>query len=150
MLTRTLAVGAVIDFPEQLVVLLDVLIVRIELQCLLVRLACIGQIALVLVGNREIVVGGGVGRIDIGGAFESRDRFAPQVVLGDVDAELHLLLRLAPTLLRESRYGGRKEKNGEKKGCSHAASTRSTIVTRSRAAQAVSASTCCSRASHVP
>src|SRR5512138_3419696 len=58
---------AVIDFLEQIVVLADLRVVRLELQRLVVRLARLVEQAFVFVRDREIVVGGGVLRIELDG-----------------------------------------------------------------------------------
>src|SRR6267378_8538055 len=81
---------AVIDFLEELVVLSHLRVVRVEFERLLVRFARLFELALVLVGNREIVEAGGVGRVDFHGFFPAVDSFAPEAALRDVDAELHL------------------------------------------------------------
>src|SRR5262245_33434610 len=86
---------AVIDFLEELVVLSHLRIVRVELECLLVRLARLFELALVLVRDRQIVVRRGVGRIDLDRLFPAVDGFPPEAALRDVDAELDLGLGVA-------------------------------------------------------
>src|SRR5204863_1025519 len=54
---------AVIDFLEQIVVLTNLRVVRLYRQGFLVRLACLVELALVLVSNAEVVVRRGVHRI---------------------------------------------------------------------------------------
>src|SRR5688572_32711938 len=56
---------AIIDFLKQLVVLLDQRVARLELERLLVGGSRLRQVPFVLVRNGEIVVRGGVGRIDL-------------------------------------------------------------------------------------
>src|SRR5262249_35952561 len=87
--------GSIIDFLEKLVVLSDLGIVRVELERFFVRFARFLELTLVLVGNREIVVGGGVGRIDLDRLLPPVDRLAPEAALRDVDPEFHLGLRVA-------------------------------------------------------
>src|SRR5262249_55238629 len=101
--------GPIIDFLEELVVLPDLRIVRIELERLLVRLARFVELALVLVADREIVVRGGVGRIDLRGFFPAVDRLAPKPALSDADPEFNL------------RFGvffrvGRRRRRGQQRG----------------------------------
>src|SRR4051812_31648017 len=80
--------GPVIDFLEQFVVLTDLLVVRLELERLLVSLARLFELSFVLVRDREIVVSRGVVRVDLNGALPAIDGFAPQPALRDVDPEL--------------------------------------------------------------
>ena len=61
--------GPVIDFLEKLVVLTDLSIVRVELDRFLVRLARLVELALVLVGDREIVERRRVGRVELRSLF---------------------------------------------------------------------------------
>src|SRR5262249_52527524 len=86
--------GPIIDFLEELVVLADLGIVRIELERFLVRLARLLELSLVLVTDREIVVCGGVGWIDLSRLFPTVDRFTPEPALGDADPEFDLGLRV--------------------------------------------------------
>src|SRR5579872_1287825 len=85
-----LAARPVIDFLEQLVVLTDLGIVRIELERSLVRLAGFVELPFVFVGDREIVERGRVGRVELRRFLPAVDRFAPETLLRDVDAELDL------------------------------------------------------------
>src|SRR5437899_8644681 len=85
----------VIDFLEQLVVLTDLSVVRIELEGTLVRLAGFVELTFVLVRNRQVVERGGVRRVDLGGFFPAVDGFAPEAALRDVDAEFDLRLGVA-------------------------------------------------------
>src|SRR5687767_2866961 len=91
-LLTVFASRAVIDFPEQLVVLFDERVVGLELESLFVRAPGLCQFAFVLVGDGEVVQSGGVAGIDLRRAFPSVDRFAPQTPLRDGDAEFDLLL----------------------------------------------------------
>src|SRR6266850_6062524 len=86
---------AVIDFLEQLVVLSHLRIVRVEFERLLVRLPGLFELPFVLVRNREIVVGGGVGRIEFHRLLPAVDGFPPEAALRNVDAELDLGLGVA-------------------------------------------------------
>src|SRR5262249_8753279 len=81
---------AVIDFLEQIVVLPDLRVVRIEFQRFVVRLPGLFELPFVLVRNRQVVVRRGVLRVEFDGFFPAIDRFTPQPALRDVDAEIHL------------------------------------------------------------
>src|SRR5678816_2920725 len=83
---------AVIDFLEQIVVLPDERVVRLKAKRFFIRIASLGQLAFMLVGNGEVVERGGVSGIELGGAFPAIDRLFPQTTLRHLDAELHLLL----------------------------------------------------------
>src|SRR6187455_243718 len=85
---------AIIDFSEQLVVLLDQGVTGLELERPFVRRACLREIAFMFVGNSQIVVSGSVARIDLCRLFPAVDRFAPESALRHRDAKLHLLLRI--------------------------------------------------------
>src|SRR5262245_4065311 len=98
---------SIIDFLEELVVLSDLGIVRVEFERFLVRLARLFELALVLVRNREIVEGRGVGGIDFDGLLPPVDRFAPQAALRHADAELHLRFRVFSRV--GPRCGNRRE-----------------------------------------
>src|SRR6185436_7702643 len=93
---------AVIDFFEQIVVLANQHIFRIERHGLLVRLACLLESPFMLVPNPEIVPGCRVGGIDLDGFFPAIRRFLPETVLRDLDAEVDLRLRVR-TRIRECR-----------------------------------------------
>src|SRR2546422_784194 len=82
---------AVIDFLEQIVVLANLRVVRIERQRFFVRPARLVELSLVLVGDAEVVEGRGVFRVELDGLFPAVNGLAPEPPLGDVDAELHLL-----------------------------------------------------------
>src|SRR5438132_10460788 len=82
--------GPVIDFLEQLEVLSDVGVLRIERERLLVGFPRFGELPFVLVSNGEIVERGRARGIDLDGALPSIDGFAPEPLLGDVDAAVNL------------------------------------------------------------
>src|SRR2546428_13208514 len=86
---------AVIDFLEELVVLSHLRVVRVEFERLLVRLARLFELALVLVGNREIVERGGVGRVDFTRFFQAVVRLEPKAALAPVDYDLSLCFPFA-------------------------------------------------------
>src|SRR5689334_14271527 len=83
----------VIDFLEQIVVLTNLCVVRLDRERLFVRLPRFVELPFVLVANAEVVIGGGVHRVDFDRFFPAIDGFAPQAALGDVDSELHLFTR---------------------------------------------------------
>ena len=58
-----------------------------------------------LVGDRQIVERGRVGRIDLDGLFPAVNRLAPQAALRDVDAELDLRLGVAARVGERRRRG---------------------------------------------
>ena len=105
---------AVIDFLEELEVLTNLRVVGLELERLLVGLARLVELAFVLVGDREVVERGGVGRIDLDRSFPAVDGFAPEAALRDADAERDLLLRVAPRV--GERRSSRQESN-RRTGC---------------------------------
>src|SRR4051794_39469222 len=76
-----LGASAVIDFLEQVEILPDFVVVRIQLGRLLVRLARLVELPFVLVGNGQIVEGRRVGRIELDGLFPAVGRFAPEPAL---------------------------------------------------------------------
>src|SRR4029450_1853543 len=75
------ALRAVIDFFEEVVVLPNQRVLRIERDRLLVGLARIVETSLVFVANAEIVPGRGVARIDFHRLLPAVGRFFPQTVL---------------------------------------------------------------------
>src|SRR5262245_48472339 len=83
---------SIIDFLEQLVVLLDLSVVRFERQRLFVGLASLIELAFVLVGNGQIVPCRGIGGVDFDGLLPPVDGLAPKSALGDVDPEFDLRL----------------------------------------------------------
>src|SRR5687768_16102493 len=106
-------VRAVIDFPEQLVVLLDVRVIRIELESLLIGRAGLFEFALLFVADRQIVVRRGVCRVRLGGAFPMGDRLAPQSEPRNLDSKLDLILRVLAFVGRERCRGRGNEKQGD-------------------------------------
>src|SRR4029450_13409098 len=85
---------AIIDFSEQLVVLLDQGVTGLELERPFIRRARLREIAFVFISNGQIVVCGRVARIDLSGSFPAVNRLAPQPALRNRDSELDLLLRV--------------------------------------------------------
>src|SRR5687767_2116985 len=85
---------AIIDFSEQLVVLLDQGVSGLELERPFIRRARLREIAFMLIRNGQVVVGGRIARINLCRSFPAVDRFAPESALRDGDAELYLLLRI--------------------------------------------------------
>src|SRR5262245_24614859 len=69
---------SVIDFLEQIVVLSNLCVLRIELQRLLVRLPGLLELPFMLVGHSEVVVGLGVAGIDFDCTFPPINGLAPQ------------------------------------------------------------------------
>ena len=98
--------GPVIDFLEQFVVLPNLHVVGLDFERLFVGLARFVELAFVLVGDRQVVERGGVGRVDLDGALPAVDRFAPEPALRDVDAEIDLGFRIAPRVAGVSPRGG--------------------------------------------
>src|ERR1043166_8296208 len=82
------ALRTVIDFFEEIVVLPDHQVLRIQLQRFLVCLLRVVELPLVLVGDREIVPRGRVRRIELHRLLPAIERFVPETVLRDLDAEL--------------------------------------------------------------
>src|SRR4051812_47636084 len=83
---------AVIDFFEQIVVLPNQHVLRIERDRLFVRLARIFESAFVLVPNPQVVPRGRVAGVCFDGLLPAIDRFFPETVLRDLDAEVDLRL----------------------------------------------------------
>src|SRR4249920_2411204 len=81
---------AVIDFFEELVVLTNLGVAWLDLDRLLVGLARLVELALVFVGDRQIIERRRVGRVDFDGLLPAIDRLAPQPAQGDVHAEVDL------------------------------------------------------------
>src|SRR5262245_54116406 len=108
---------AVIDFLEQLVVLADLRVVRFELERFFVGVAGLVEHALVLVGDAEIVVRGGVCRVELDRFLPAVDRFAPEPALRHVDAEFHLRSRLAPRVGKCRR--NRSDRKCQNERCPH-------------------------------
>src|SRR4051812_22047525 len=72
---------AVIDFLEQLVILADLRVVRLDRQRFFVCFSRLVEQPFVFVRNREIVVRGSVRRIELDGFLPPVDGFAPQPAL---------------------------------------------------------------------
>src|SRR5262245_28734271 len=87
LLTAT-TVLAVIDFPEKVVVGLDERVARIEFHSLFVGLPSVIKTAELLVADAQVVPGGGVCGVSLGGAFPPIGRFLPKALLRDGHAEL--------------------------------------------------------------
>src|SRR6476619_3071314 len=90
------ALRAVIDFFEEIVVLTNQNVLGIEGDGFFVGLPRVVKTTFVLVTDAEIVPGRGIGRIDLDGFFPTVGRLFPEAVLGHVDAEVHLRLRVRP------------------------------------------------------
>src|SRR5437899_7445010 len=102
----------VIDFLEELEVLLNLRVVWFELDGFLVGLPRFVELAFVLVRDRQIVVGGGVGRVEFGRFFPAVDGFAPEPALGHVDPEFDLRLRVGARVgERRRRRQKRRDEN---------------------------------------
>jgi hypothetical protein len=93
-LTIVATFRAVIDFFEQIVVLADEDVLRIERDRLFVCLSRVLESSFVLVRDTEIVPRGGIGGIEFYGFLPPIRRFLPQAVLRDLDPEVDLRLRV--------------------------------------------------------
>src|SRR6185436_17528890 len=82
------------ELDQAAVVFLDVLVGAVEAQGLAVLLGGVVEVAVGLVGDREVVVGHGVVGLHLDGALEPEHRFAPEVHLRHAHAELALRLGL--------------------------------------------------------
>src|SRR4029079_3304111 len=109
-LATTAAVRAVIDFLEELVILANELVVGLELERALVRLARLLELALVLVRDRQVVERRGVVGVDLRGLLPPVNRFPPEALLRDGDPELDVLLRGFPRVLGRR---GRRHRHDE-------------------------------------
>src|SRR5262245_33439845 len=107
---------SVIDFLEELVVLTDLGVVRRELESLLVRFASLVELSFVLVGNRQVIVGLGIGGIELDRFFPAVDRLAPQPALRDVDAELDLRFGVASRIGKRWRTRHQQAEDGDRDG----------------------------------
>src|SRR3954465_13611008 len=87
------ALRAVIDFLEQIVVLSNQDVLRIECDGFFVRLARVLESPFVLVSNPQVVPGSRVSGIGFRGLLPAVHGFFPEAVLRDLDAEVHLRLR---------------------------------------------------------
>ena len=102
---------AIIDFSEQLVVLLDQGVTGLELERPFIRRARLREIAFMFVSNGQVVVCRCVARIDLGRSFPAIDRLAPEPALRDRDAEFDLLLRIR-SRVRLKRNGSERDEAG--------------------------------------
>src|SRR5215831_15719108 len=80
----------VINFPEQVVVLPNEVVIRIERDRFFVRLPRQIELALLLVRDAEVVPCGGVGGIELDGAFPAERGLVPEAFHGDLPAKLNL------------------------------------------------------------
>src|SRR5216683_6818421 len=76
---------SIIDLLEEVVVLLDLRVVRIERERLFVGLTRLGELSFMFVRHRQIVERGRVGRVDLDSLLPSVDGLAPENSLSDVD-----------------------------------------------------------------
>src|SRR5688572_14394878 len=114
-LLSVLASRAVIDFPEELVILFDKGVARLELHGLFVGATGLAQFALVLVRNCQIVLRRRVGGVQLRRALPSVDGLAPQSALRDGNPELHLLFRVTPCVrLSGPRQAAEKHREGQR------------------------------------
>src|SRR5687768_13310972 len=134
MLQSIRASRAVIDFLEEFVILFDERVIRLELQRLLVGGAGLIKLAFVLVGNRQVVVRGGVGRINLRRAFPAVNRLAPQAARRDGNTEFDLLLGVAARVGGQRRNAQRQQERKKQRKKAHG---RPNIVTGLRDAQAL-------------
>ena len=95
---------AVIDFPKKVVVLLNIEIVRFEVERRFVGVSCLVESSLVFVGDTEVVPGWRVAGIEFRCSLPAIDRLSPQASLGDRDPEINLGLRVG-SFIRLSRNG---------------------------------------------
>src|SRR4051812_41611147 len=106
------ALRAVIDFFEQIVVLSNQDVLRVERDSFFVGLARVLESAFVLVSNPQVVPGGRVARIRFGRFLPAVDGFFPEAVLRDLDAEVHLRLRRG-ACIRERGLGSHTQECSE-------------------------------------
>src|SRR5207249_4992932 len=111
-----LASRAVIDFLEELVVLLDRGVGGRELQRLLVRPTGLVQLAFVFVSNSEVIVRFGVARIDLDGALPTIDCLTPEAACGHCDTKLNLLLGVVARARAQRWRGEKRERQGHQCG----------------------------------
>src|ERR1700683_5040875 len=107
------AVLAIINFTERIVVLPDVLVVRVDLESLIIGCASLVELAHLLVADPEIVPRLRVRRIEFRGLLPPENGLSPEPLVRDVDAERHLRFRVrAPVGIERHRDGqqGRHEK----------------------------------------
>src|SRR4029453_16393745 len=94
---------AVIELSELVVVVLDERVVRLELQGLFVRFARFLEAAELLVADAEVVPRRRVRRIDLDRPLPLRRRVTPEILLGDLDAVLDVLLGFRPLVGKQGR-----------------------------------------------
>src|SRR3982751_3076384 len=111
------ALRAVIDFFEQIVVLSDKDVLRVECDGFFVRLARVFEAPFVLVSNPQVVPGSGVSGIRFRRLLPAVHGFFPESVLRDLDAEVHLRLR-ARSCVGEHRLGSHTQQGSESGGSS--------------------------------
>ena len=80
-----------------------------------------GQIALLFVGDAQVVEGVRVSGIDLGGAVPPVDRFTPQPALGHGDAEFHLLTGVSPRIGVGGRGKERRQQGEHDQSLNHRA-----------------------------
>src|ERR1700687_2948602 len=76
---------SIIDFLEEVVVLLDLRVLRVERERLFVGCSCLDELSFVFVCHGQIVESGRVRRVDLDRLLPSVDGLAPQTSLGYVD-----------------------------------------------------------------
>src|SRR5450759_845012 len=114
------AARAVIDFLEEIVVLADGHVLRVEFEGLVVCLARLLEHPFVLVRNRQVVVRRGVLRVDLCGLFPAIQRLFPEALVGDVDAELDLGLCVPMRAAGQRQPRAQREhQNSEGDGLAH-------------------------------
>src|SRR3954453_5627579 len=97
------ALRAVIDFFEEIVILPDEEIFRVELQRLFVRLVCFLETPLVFERDRQVVPRGRIRGVELHGFLPPIQRLVPQTVLRDLDPELDLRLGIRSFVRERSR-----------------------------------------------
>src|SRR5262245_31041869 len=111
------AARSIIDFLEQLVVLLDLRVVRFERQRLVVGLAGLIELSFVLVGDGQIVPRRSVSGVDFDRLLPPVNGLAPESALRDVDPELDLRLRVGARVRvrRTCQRTEKKDRSGREK-----------------------------------
>src|SRR5204862_5645682 len=97
------ALRAVIDFVEQIVILPNEEVLRVELQRLFVRLLRFFETPLVFERDRQVVPRGRIRRIELHRLLPAIQSLVPQPVLRDLDAELDLRLGIRSFVRERSR-----------------------------------------------
>src|SRR5258705_7853911 len=116
---RILTSRPVIDFLEELVVLFDQRVVRLDFERLFIRDARFFQVAFVFVRAREVVVRFRVLRVDLRGALPAVDGFTPEAALRDRDPEFDLFLGVRPRIGRYWRRRGPEEQENRQDAGTH-------------------------------